>query len=188
MEQPTRLTGAEERKTGQSYLGHNTMNNQGKTSPEYSMEVSQWSSPEREALRSIRLTAAPTQKGVPVPTSCINQPEGRSMRISSDPFHWGKHQSLHIAEQWTSGFANVARTPHHIRRCRLGRHGNFLLQASVRPMVVSHWGLTSEHCRPAQGSPWWSASGAAASRSQEQQAPWRLPGRKPLSSDSYRFR
>ena len=69
MEQPTRLTGAEERKTGQSYLGHNTMNNQGKTSPEYSMEVSQWSSPEREALRSIRLTAAPTQKGVPVPTS-----------------------------------------------------------------------------------------------------------------------
>ena len=109
MEQPTRLTGAEERKTGQSYLGHNTMNNQGQTSPEYSMEVSQWSSPEREALRSIRLTAAPTQKGVPVPTSCINQPEGRSMRISSDRFHWGKHQSLHIAEQWTSGFANVAR-------------------------------------------------------------------------------
>ena len=68
------------------------------------MEVSQWSSPEREALRSIRLTAAPTQKGVPVPTSCINQLEGRSMRISSDRFHWGKHQSLHIAEQWTSGF------------------------------------------------------------------------------------
>ena len=159
MEQPTRLTGAEERKTGQSYLGHNTMNNQGKTSPEYSMEVSQWSSPEREALRSIRLTAAPTQKGVPVPTSCINQPEGRSMRISSDRFHWGKHQSLHIAEQWTSGFANVARilvsarqektagsttraksssalkcTPYHIRRGRLKCHGNFLLQASVRPL------------------------------------------------------
>ena len=101
--------GAKERKTGQSYLGHNTMNNQGKTSPEYSMEVSQWCSPEREALHSTRLTAAPTQKGVPVPTSCINQPEGRSMRISSDRFHWGKHQSLHIAEQWTSGFANVAR-------------------------------------------------------------------------------
>ena len=51
------------------------MYNQGKTSPEYS-EVSQWCSPEREALHSIRLTAAPTQKGVPVPTSCINQPEG----------------------------------------------------------------------------------------------------------------
>ena len=79
-------------------------------------------------------------------------------------------------------------TPHHIRRGRLGCHGNFLLQASVRPMVVSYWGLTSEHCRPAQGSPWWAASGAAASRSQEQQAPWRLPGRKPLSSGSYRFR
>ena len=102
--------GAEERKTGQSYLGHNTMNNQQSRQDQPKvLEVSQWCSPEREALHSTRLTAAPTQKGVPVPTSCISQPEGRSMRISSDQFHWGKHQSLHIAEQWTLGFANVAR-------------------------------------------------------------------------------
>ena len=80
MEQPTRLTEAEKRKTGQSYLGHNTMNNQGKTTRVLhgGQPVEQ---PEQEALRSIRLTAAPTQKGVPVPTSCINQPEGRSMRL-----------------------------------------------------------------------------------------------------------
>ena len=75
------------------------MNNQGKTSPEYSMEASQWYSPEREALHSTRLTAAPTQKGVPVPTSCIKKQEGRSMQVRSDWFHWGKRQSLHIAEQ-----------------------------------------------------------------------------------------
>ena len=73
--QPTGQRGAEERKTGQSYLGHNT----GKTSPEYSMEVLvsklRTSQPHSrpasgaapsEALHSTRLTAAPTQKGVPV--------------------------------------------------------------------------------------------------------------------------
>ena len=163
MEQPTRLTGAEERKTGQSYLGHNTMNNQGKTSPEYSMEVSQWSSPEQEALRSIRLTAAPTQKGVPVPTSCINQPEGRSMRISSDRFHWGKHQSLHIAEQWTSGFANVARI---FPRCTGGR-GRLLLgvgqffASTGKGLCKSH---SEQHSPHAAGWYSYAASSTATTR------------------------
>ena len=65
--------------------------------------------PRARGTHSTRLTASPAQKGVPVPTSYINQPEGRSMRVSSDRFYWEKRQSLHRAEQWTSGFANVAR-------------------------------------------------------------------------------
>ena len=39
-------------------------------------------------------------------------------------------------------------------------------KASTRPMVVSQWGLVGKNnARPAQGTPWWSASGAAPSNS-----------------------